>query len=133
MKSQLLTLFAVLTHLHCISWRLLSLLVDAHGHIDRFRPVFVAHKNAVLSRIFCVDLVDGDGAALGLLCDGELSRIEELLVVMTPEDLWRWVAINEAGETQGLKRERKRKNEYTDIKLLQLWLIFDSVVVPCLP
>lgn len=96
--------FAALKHLHCISRRFLSLLVDAHGHIGRFRPVVVAHKNAVLSRVFSVDLVDGDGAAFGLLGDGEPSLIEDLPVVTKPEDLRGRVAIDEARQAQRLKR-----------------------------
>jgi len=80
-------------------------LVDAHGHIHRFRAVLVAHKDAVLSGICHVDVVDGDGAALGLLSDDELVLVSDLLVVAEPRDLRGRFAVDEARQAQRLERE----------------------------
>lgn len=78
--------------------------VYAHGHINRFRSVLVAHKNAVLSRIFHVDLVDGDGAALGLLGDGKLGLVQDFAIIPEPEDLWSRFSIDEAREAERLRK-----------------------------
>lgn len=78
------------------------MLVDAHGHIHRFRAVLVAHKDAVLSGICHVDVVDGDGAALGLLSDDELVLVSDLLVVAEPRDLRGRFAVDEARQAQRL-------------------------------
>lgn len=101
---------AVLTHIHCISGRLLALPVHTQGHINSFRAVLVAHKDAVLSRIFHGDLVDSDGGALGLLSDGKLSLIKDFSIIAKPEDLRSRVAINEASQTQWL-RSGQNKND----------------------
>lgn len=92
--------------------------------------MFVLHRNAVLSRIFSVDLVDGDGAAFGLFGDGEPSLIEDLPVVTEPEDVWGRVAVDEARQTQRLKGEGQSETESPRMKLLQMLLIFD---IPCPP
>lgn len=78
------------------------MLVNAHGHINRFRAKLVAHKDAVFSRIFHADVVDRDGAALGLLCDGELGLVNDLPVVPKPEYLRGWFSVDEACQTQRL-------------------------------
>lgn len=80
------------------------MLVNAHSHIDCLRAILVAHKNAVFSRIFHVDVVDCDGAAFGLLSYGKLGLVNNLPVVTKPEDLWRWLTIDEACQTQRLRR-----------------------------
>lgn len=82
------------------------MLVDAHGHIDRFRSVLIAHKDAVFSGICHVDVIDGDGAALGLLSDDKLVLVSDLLVVAQPRDLWGWFAVDEACQAQRLERGR---------------------------
>lgn len=79
------------------------MLVHAHSHIDRLRTVLVADKNAVISRIFCFDIVDSDGAALGLLSDDELILVNDLSVVSKPVDLWGWFASDEARQAQRLR------------------------------
>lgn len=78
--------------------------VNAHCHINRFRAILVAHKDAVFSRIFQVDVIDVDSAALGLLSEGKMGLVNNLLVVPKPDDLWGWFTINEARQTQRLKR-----------------------------
>lgn len=78
--------------------------VNAYSHIDRLRPILVAHKDAVFSGIFHGDLVDGDGAAPGLLSDGELVLVSDLPVVPHPEDLWGWFTLDEARQAQRLRR-----------------------------
>lgn len=98
----ILTQFAVLTHLHSICWRLLPTLKDAHRHINRFRAMLVAHKDAVSSRIVHGDIVDSDAAALGFLSDGKLALVNNLPVVPKPEDLGSWCAVDEACQTQRL-------------------------------
>ena len=80
------------------------MLVHAHGHIYRLRAVLVAHKNAVIPRIFHVDVIDSDSAALVLLGDDELTLANDLSVVSKPEDLWGWFAFDEARQTQRLRR-----------------------------
>lgn len=84
------------------------MLVHAHGHADRFRAVLVAHKDAVLSRIFHVDVVYRDAAALGLLGDGKVILAEYLPVVTKPEDLRCWFAVNKARQTQRLKKGSRK-------------------------
>lgn len=101
--NSFLTQFAVLTHLHSICWRLLPTLIDAHGHISRFRAMLVAHKDAVSSRIVHGDIVDSDAAALGFLSDGKLALANNLPVVPKPEDLRSWCTIDEACQTQRLR------------------------------
>lgn len=93
-----------LTHLHCISWRLLPMFINAYSHINCFRTVLVAYEDAVLSRILHADDVDGDGAAFGLLSDGKMILVKDLPVITKPEDLWGWFAIDEARQTQRLRR-----------------------------
>lgn len=66
--------------------------------------MLVAHKDAVFSRIFCDDIVDSDAATLWFFTDGELALVNYLPVIPQPEDLWRWVAIDEACQTQRLKK-----------------------------
>lgn len=83
------------------------MLVNAHRHIDLFTAVLVAHHDAVFSRIFRLHVVDGDGADLGLLGDGELGLIKDLLVVPKPRDLWGWFTVDEARQTQRLKRGKE--------------------------
>lgn len=91
-----------LAHLHRVGRRLLPTLVDADGHVGRLRAVLVAHKDAVLAGVLHGDVIDGDAAALGLLGDDELALVEDLPVVPQPEDLWGRLAIDEAGQAQGL-------------------------------
>lgn len=79
------------------------MLENAHSNINRFRAKVVAHKDAVFPRICHGDVVDGHGAALGLLCDGELDLVHNLLVVTKPDDLWVRTTVDEACETQSLK------------------------------
>lgn len=98
-----LTQLSVLTHHHCVCWWYLSMLVNTHGHINRFRAILVAHTDAVFSRIFQCDVVDGDGAACGLFSDGKMGLINNLPVVPKPHDLWVWLALDEARQTQSLR------------------------------
>lgn len=84
------------------------MLVNTHGHVNRFRAVLVAYKDAVLSRIFHVDIVYSDAAALGRLSDYKVILAEYLPIVTKPEDLWGWFAINVARQTQRLKRRSKQ-------------------------
>lgn len=78
------------------------MLVHAHGHVHCLGAELVAHEDAVLSRVFRVDLGDGDGAALVLLCDDELALTDELPVVPQPGDLRGRFAFDEARQTQRL-------------------------------
>lgn len=103
-EDEVLTQFAVLTHLYSIYWGLLTTLIDTHGHINSFGPMLVAHKDAVFSRILCDDIVDSDAATLWFLTDGELALVNYLLVIPQPGDLWRWFTIDEACQTQRLKK-----------------------------
>lgn len=80
------------------------MLVHAHCHINRLTAILVAHKDAVFSRIFRLDIVDSDGAALGLFSDGELGLVKNLFVIVEPEDLWRGFTFDEACQAQGLRR-----------------------------
>lgn len=66
--------------------------------------MLVAHKDAVFSRIFCDDIVDSDAATLWFLNDGELALVDYLPVIPQPGDLWRWFTIDEACQTQRLKK-----------------------------
>lgn len=83
--------------------------VYTHGYVNRFRSILVAHKNAVLSRIFHVDLVDCDGAAFGLLGDGKLGLVQDFPIVSEPEDLWSRFSIDEAREAQRLSQTDVQK------------------------
>lgn len=94
----------LLTHLHSICRRCLSTFINAHSHIHLFRAVLVAHENAVFSRIFHLDIVDCDGAALVFPGDGKLALAGNLLVALEPDDLWIRCAINEARQTQRLSK-----------------------------
>lgn len=80
--------------------------VHAHRHINCLRPKLVLHKNAVLPRVFHVDVVDGDGAALALLRDHELILVEDFSVISKPEDLWGWIPIDDACQTQRLRTNK---------------------------
>lgn len=83
------------------------MLVNAHSHIDCLGAIMIADKNAVFSRILHVNVVDSDGAACGLLCYGKLVLVNNLSVVTKPEDLWCWLTINEARQTQSLRRGQR--------------------------
>lgn len=76
--------------------------VNAHCHIHSFRSMLVAHIDAVLSRIIHVDVVDSDRAALWLLSDGKMSLVNNLPVITKPEDLWGWIAVDEARQAKRL-------------------------------
>lgn len=69
--------------------------------------MLVAHKDAVLAGVLHGDVVDGDAAALGLLGDDKLALVEDLPVVPQPADLRGWLAVDEAGQTQGLDGGRR--------------------------
>lgn len=78
------------------------MLINTHGHIDRFTAILVAYKDAVVAGVFHSDFVDGEGAALGLLGDVVLVSGDYFSVIFQPEHLWRWISVGKAGETQGL-------------------------------
>lgn len=87
------------------------MLVNADGHVHRFSAKLVAHGDAVFSRVGHGDVVDGDGAAPGLLGDVELGVFSDLLVVPKPGDLRGGFAVDEARQTQRLEGRTRSSEE----------------------